>query len=65
MTEEARLFITWCGTTRISMDLFTANYGYANADWGDLRSEGARQGVDRVAFPAGSERRGLLGQASS
>jgi len=64
MTEEARLFIgdlVW--NDRNFMDLFTANYGYANSDLAAIYGVAAPvKEFDRVAFPAGSERAGLLGQ---
>ncbi len=65
MTEEARLFIgdlVW--NDRNFMDLFTADYGYANADLAAIYGvEEPLQEFDRVVFPAASERAGLLGQA--
>ena len=65
MTEEARLFIgdlVW--NDRNFMDLLTANYGYANSDLAAIYGIAApAKEFDRVAFPAGSERAGLLGQA--
>ncbi|MDX1983816.1 MAG: DUF1592 domain-containing protein [Bryobacteraceae bacterium] len=64
MTEEARLFasdLVW--NDRNFMDLFTANYGYANADLAAIYGVPApTKEFDRVAFPAASERAGLLGQ---
>ncbi len=64
MTEEARLFIgdlVW--NDRNFMDLFTANYGYANADLAAIyKVPPPTKEFDRVEFPAGSERAGLLGQ---
>lgn len=64
MTEEARLFIgdlVW--KDRNFMDLFTANYGYANADLAAIYGVPApAREFERVLFPAGSERAGLLGQ---
>ena len=46
------------------MDLFTAGYGYANADLAAIYGvEEPLQEFDRVTFPAASERAGLLGQA--
>ena len=64
MTEEARLFVgdlVW--KDRNFMDLFTANYGYANSDLAAIYKVTApAKEFDRVAFPAGSERAGLLGQ---
>lgn len=64
MTEEANLFISdlvW--NDRNFMDLFTANYGYANADLASIYGVPAPvKEFDRVAFPANSDRAGLLGQ---
>ena len=64
MTEEARLFVgdlVW--KDRNFMDLFTANYGYANSDLAAIYKVTAPvKEFDRVEFPAGSERAGLLGQ---
>jgi hypothetical protein len=64
MTEEAALFIgdlVW--NDRSFMDLFTANYGYANSDLAAIYgvTPPAKE-FDRVAFPSGSERAGVLGQ---
>jgi hypothetical protein len=65
MTEEARLFVAdlvW--NDRNFMDVFTSDYGYANADLAAIYQVPAPANeFDRVAFPAGSERAGLLGQA--
>jgi hypothetical protein len=65
MTEEARLFsgdLVW--NDRNFMGLFTANYGYANGDLAAIYGvEPPSKEFDRVSFPAGSERAGLLGQA--
>ncbi len=64
MTEEARLFVgdlVW--NDRNFMDLLTASYGYANADLAAIYGlKAPAKEFDRVAFPAGSERAGLLGQ---
>ena len=64
MTQEAQLFIgdlVW--NDRHFMDLFTANYGYANSDLAAIYGVAApSKEFDRVPFPAGSERAGLLGQ---
>lgn len=64
MTEEARLFVgdlVW--NDRNFMDLLTADYGYANADLAAIYGlKAPAKEFDRVAFPAGSERAGLLGQ---
>jgi hypothetical protein len=64
MTQEARLFIgdlVW--NDRNFMDLFTADYGFVNADLAGIYgvTPPAKE-FDRVAFPAGSERAGVLGQ---
>jgi hypothetical protein len=65
MTEEARLFVSdlvW--NDRNFMDLFTANYGYANGDLAAIYGVPApAKEFDRAVFPADSERAGLLGQA--
>jgi hypothetical protein len=65
MTEEARLFVedlVW--NDRNFMDVFTADYGYVNGDLAAIYGVPApAREFDRVAFPAGSERAGLLGQA--
>ncbi|MEP7366427.1 MAG: DUF1592 domain-containing protein [Acidobacteriota bacterium] len=64
MTEEARLFIgdlVW--NDRNFMNLLTAAYGYVNSELAAIY--GVTPPVkefDRVDFPAGSERAGLLGQ---
>jgi hypothetical protein len=64
MTEEARAFVgdlVWNG--RNFMELFTANYGYPDSDLAAIYGVTApAKEFDRVAFPAGSERAGLLGQ---
>src|SRR4030095_1048689 len=64
MTEEARVFIrdlVW--NERNFMDLFTAGYGYVNADLAAIYGVAAPvKEFDRVAFPAGSDRAGVLGQ---
>jgi hypothetical protein len=64
MTEEARLFVSdlvW--NDRNFMDLFTADYGFMNADLAAIYGVPApEREFDRVSFPAGSERAGLLGQ---
>jgi hypothetical protein len=65
MTEEARLFVSdlvW--NDRNFMDLFTANYGYANGDLAAIYGvPPPAKEFDRAVFPADSERAGLLGQA--
>lgn len=64
MTEEARQFVgdlVW--NDRPFMDLFTAQHGYPNSDLAAIYGVKApAKEFDRVAFPAGSERAGLLGQ---
>ncbi len=65
MTEEARRFISylvWDG--RNFMDLFTADYGFVNADLARIYGVPApAKDFDRVPFPPESERAGVLGQA--
>ena len=66
MTEEARVFVSdlvW--NDRNFMDLFTADYGYRRTpNWPRIYGVPApAKEFDRVAFPAGSERAGVLGQA--
>jgi hypothetical protein len=65
MAEEARLFVddlVW--NDRNFMDAFTANYGFVNAELAPIYGVPApAREFDRVEFPAGSERGGLLGQA--
>jgi len=65
MTEEARRFIgdlVWNNCN--FMDAFTANYGFVNADLASIYGLPApAREFERVAFPADSERAGLLGQA--
>ncbi len=64
MTQEARTFVSdlvW--NDRNFMELFTANYGYVNADLAPIYKVPApAKEFDKVAFPAGSERAGILGQ---
>jgi hypothetical protein len=64
MTEEARLFVSdlvW--SDRNFMDLFTANYGYVSADLASIyRVPPPTKEFERMPFPAGSERAGILGQ---
>jgi hypothetical protein len=64
MTQEARLFIgdlVW--NDRNFMDLFTANYGFANSDLASIYGVPApAKEFDRVSFPEGSDRAGVLGQ---
>jgi hypothetical protein len=65
MTEEARLFVSdlvW--NDRNFMDLYTANYGFVNAELAPIYKVPApAKEFDKVVFPAGSERAGVLGQA--
>ena len=64
MTEEARVFVgdlVW--NDRNFMDLFTADSSFVNADLAVIYGVPApAKEFDRVAFPAGSERAGVLGQ---
>jgi hypothetical protein len=64
MTEEARVFtgdLVW--NERNFMDLFTANYSFMNADLAAIYGVPApAKEFERVAFPAGSDRAGVLGQ---
>jgi len=64
MTEEARQFIAdlvW--NDRNFMEAFTADYAFVNADLASIYGVPApEKEFDRVTFPAGSERAGLLGQ---
>jgi hypothetical protein len=65
MTEEALAFVgdlVWNG--RNFMDLFTANYGFVDVELAPIYKVPApAKEFDRVAFPAGSDRAGILGQA--
>ncbi|MES1260990.1 MAG: DUF1592 domain-containing protein [Acidobacteriota bacterium] len=65
MTRETRHFVAdlvW--NDRNFMDLYTANYGFMNGDLAKLYGAAAPAAdYERVEFPAGSERAGLLGQA--
>ena len=65
MTQEALYFIgnlVW--NNRNFMEAFTADYGFVNADLAGIYGVPApAHEFDRVAFPSGSERAGLLGQA--
>jgi hypothetical protein len=65
MTQEALLFVgdlVW--KDRNFMTAFTANYGFVNADLAAIYGVPAPdREFDRVTFPAGSERAGLLGQS--
>ncbi|MDX2029244.1 MAG: DUF1592 domain-containing protein [Blastocatellia bacterium] len=64
MTEEARAFIAdlvW--NERDFTAVFTADYSFANADLAAIYGVPApAREFDRIRFPAGSERAGLLGQ---
>ena len=64
MTEEARVFVSdlvW--NDRNFMDLFTADYSFVNADLATIYGVPApAKEFERVSFPAGSERAGVLGQ---
>ena len=65
MTEEALAFVNdlvW--NDHNFMDLFTANYGFVDVELAPIYKVTApAKEFDRVAFPAGSERAGILGQA--
>jgi hypothetical protein len=64
MTQEAEAFVgdlVW--NDRNFMELFTAPYGYPDADLAAIYGVKApAKEFDRTPFPAGSERAGLLGQ---
>ena len=64
MTEEARVFaddLVW--NDRNFMDLFTASYSFMNGDLAAIYGVPApAKEFDRVSFPAGSDRAGVLGQ---
>jgi hypothetical protein len=64
MTEEARTFVSdlvWNGGS--FMTLFTADYGFVSPELAGIYNVTApAKQFDRVAFPAGSERAGILGQ---
>jgi hypothetical protein len=64
MTEEARIFfsdLVW--NNRNFMTLFTADYGYVSPELAGIYGVKAPpKDFDRVSFPAGSERAGVLGQ---
>jgi hypothetical protein len=64
MTEEARMFVgdlVW--NDRNFMDLFTAKYGYVNADLAPIyKVPPPASEFARIAFTPDSERAGLLGQ---
>jgi hypothetical protein len=65
MTEEALAFVSdlvW--NDRSFMDLFTANYGFVDVELAPIYKVAAPdKEFGRVAFPAGSDRAGILGQA--
>ncbi len=65
MAEEARRFVgdlVW--NDRNFMQVFTADYGFPNSDLAAVyKVSPPAHDFDRVAFPAESERAGLLGQA--
>lgn len=64
MTTEARTFVSdlvWNDGN--FMTLFTADYGYVTPDLARIYGVSApAKDFDRVSFPAGSERAGILGQ---
>jgi hypothetical protein len=64
MTEEARTFfsdLVW--NNRDFMTLFTADYGFVSPELAGIYGVTApAKDFDRVPFPAGSERAGVLGQ---
>ena len=64
MTDEARTFISdlvW--NDRNFMTAFTADYGYVSSELAGIYGVKApAKEIERVPFPAGSERAGLLGQ---
>jgi uncharacterized protein DUF1592/uncharacterized protein DUF1588/uncharacterized protein DUF1587/uncharacterized protein DUF1595/uncharacterized protein DUF1585 len=64
MTTEARTFVSdlvWSDGD--FMDLFTADYGYVSPELARIYGVSApAKDFDRVAFPANSERAGILGQ---
>ena len=64
MTQEARTFVSdlvW--NDRDFMSLFTADYGFVSSELAAIYGVPAPpKEYDRVPFPAGSERAGLLGQ---
>lgn len=66
MTEETKLLIddaVW--NNRDFMTVFKSDYGFLNSDLASLYKFPAPPAeFDRVAFPAGSDRAGLLGQAT-
>ncbi len=64
MTDEARAFISdlvWNG--RNFMTAFTADYGYVSPELASIYGVPApAKEIERIPFPKGSERAGLLGQ---
>jgi hypothetical protein len=64
MTEEARTFfsdLVW--NNRNFMEFFTADYGYVSPELATIYGVPApKKDFERVSFPAGSERAGVLGQ---
>jgi hypothetical protein len=64
MTEEARTFVAdlvW--NDRNFMTLFTADYGFVSSELaGIYKVPPPAKEFDRVSFPAGSQRAGILGQ---
>jgi len=64
MITEARTFVSdlvWSDGN--FMDLFTANYGYVSSELARIYGVPApARDFERVAFPANSERAGILGQ---
>jgi Protein of unknown function (DUF1592)/Protein of unknown function (DUF1588)/Protein of unknown function (DUF1587)/Protein of unknown function (DUF1585)/Protein of unknown function (DUF1595) len=64
MTQEATAFVgdlVW--NDRSFMELFTASYGYPDSDLAAIYGVAApAKEFDRVPFPSGSQRAGLLGQ---
>ena len=64
MTEEARTFVSDLVWNNASfMTLFTAGYGYVSPELARIYGVTApAKDFDKVPFPAGSERAGLLGQ---
>jgi mono/diheme cytochrome c family protein len=64
MTEEARTFFSDLVWNKGNfMTLFTADYGYVSPELATIYAVPApAKDFDRVPFPAGSERAGLLGQ---
>jgi hypothetical protein len=65
MTEEALAFVgdlVW--HDRNFMDLFTANYGFVDVELAPIyKVQAPAKEFDRVPFPEGSERAGIMGQA--